>query len=460
MAKQSVILIIDDEADVLKMVSRRLSRSGFSVLTASSGLHGLKLAGKAAPDLILLDISMPEMDGFEVLRRLRKNSKTASIPVMMLSGLYLEAQKVKALRMGADDYVTKPYDPAELMARINALIRRAERPAVKKIKHVLITGGAGFIGSHLTRALLEKKLHVHIVDDFSTGRESNLQEFLNNKRFHLVRGSITDEALLSKAVERCDLVYHLAATVGVKNVVDHPLDTLIYDTFGTGLLLKYASAKGVKVVLASTSEVYGKSKAIPFREDADLVIGQPEVNRWSYACSKLLDEFLAIGYHRERGLPVVIVRFFNIVGPGQVGSYGMVIPRLFKSALTRKPMTIYGDGEQIRCFTYIDDAVRILMKLAESDRANGEIVNLGSDHQISIAELAKKIKKLTGSSSKIVFEPYSKYYGNSFQDIRKRVPDLTKLKKIIGETPSVSIDEILRKAYAHLKSHPEDLREP
>lgn len=324
-------------------------------------------------------------------------------------------------------------------------------------KNILVTGGAGFIGSHLVRALLKRNKKVSILDDLSTGRIDNIEDIKHNKKFTFIRGSITDETLLAKAVERCDLIYHLAATVGVKNVVQNPLETIIYDTIGTSLVLKYASSRSVKVILTSTSEVYGKSRTYPFCEDADVIIGPPDVNRWSYACSKLLDEFLAIGYYRERKLPIVIVRLFNIVGPRQVGRYGMVIPRFFKSALTNKPMHIYGDGAQTRCFTYIDDAVNILIKLANCKKADGEVLNLGSSNEISIRNLASMIKKITKSSSRIIFEPYQKYYGKNFQDINRRVPDITKLKKILGVIPKTGLDSILIKMCHYFKMHQEEL---
>lgn len=322
---------------------------------------------------------------------------------------------------------------------------------------VLVTGGAGFIGSALARRLLAEKYKVTVIDDFSTGRKENIQGLSANRDFNLIVGSITDETILSKEIEKSDLIYHLAATVGVKNVVEKPLETVIYDTIGTSIVLKYASAKRVKVVMTSTSEVYGKSEKFPFKENEDVVIGPPDVNRWSYACSKLLDEFLAIGYHRERKLPVVIVRLFNVSGPGQLGRYGMVIPRFFKSALKGRPLHVYGDGTQERCFTYIDDAIDLILKLSHNKKAVGEVINLGSDNLVSIRELASQIKRVTKSPSKIVFEPYYKYYGSRFQDVKKRAPDLAKLKKIAGETPRTTLTEILKKMNHYYQAHPEEL---
>lgn len=333
-----------------------------------------------------------------------------------------------------------------------------KKNTIKEIKNILVTGGAGFIGSALCRKLLSEGYKVTVIDDFSTGRQENIADFIKQEKFHLVTGSITDETLVSKAIEEADLIYHLAATVGVKRVVEDPLGTIMYDTIGTSIILKYASAKQVKTVITSTSEVYGKSKKYPFNEEDDVVIGPPDVNRWSYACSKLLDEFFAIGYYRERKLPVAIIRLFNVAGPGQLGHYGMVIPRFFKMALENKPITIFGDGRQVRCFTYIDDAVDIIIKLANEDKAVGEVVNLGSQNQVSIRKLAVMIRRMTGSQSKIVFEPYEKYYGRNVQDIRKRIPDLSKLKRIAGVIPETSLREILKKTFQHFKSNPEELK--
>ncbi len=453
-----IVLVVDDEPDVLKVISMRLKSAGFNVESVSSGKAALEAISRNIPHVVVLDIYMPEMTGYEVLQKLRQNSQTVSLPVIMLSAGFSQEEKIKAFDLGADDYIVKPYEEEEFIRRINALAKRSTCQICKPaLKNILITGGAGFIGSHLSKSLIAKGYNVFVLDDFSTGRKENVESLEGNKNFQLIRGSVTDEAILSKYIEQCDLIYHLAATVGVKNVVDNPLDTVIYDTFGTGLVLKYASAKGMKVVLTSTSEVYGKSTVVPFSEDNDLIMGPPNINRWSYACSKLLDEFLAIDYHKQRGLPVVVVRLFNVVGPGQVGMYGMVMPRFFKSAFKGTPITIYGDGEQVRCFTYIDDVVEILMEFATSEKANGEIVNLGSNNEISIKNLALKIKEITKSSSKIVFEPYSSYYGSQFQDIRKRVPDISKLKRIIGKSPKLGMDDILVKMHEYFLSHPDEL---
>ena len=453
------ILLIDDEKFATDLISARLEANGFDVSAANSPEAGLDFLKTNKPDLILLDLVMPGMNGYEVLDKIRAGKTTKDIPVIMLTAKMVQADKVKALNKGLDDYMTKPYDAEELLARIRAVLKRSKLPGPKKIKNVLITGGAGFIGSVLTGALLKSKYNVTVIDDFSTGRKENLEKFAGDKNFNLITGSITDESLVAKAVEKCDIIYHLAATVGVKNVVDNPLETIIYDTIGTSIVLKYASANGVKVVMTSTSEVYGKSEKYPFKEDEDVVIGPPDVNRWSYACSKLLDEFFAIGYHRQRGLPVVIVRLFNVVGPRQLGRYGMVIPRFFKFALKNEPMPVYGDGEQVRCFTYVGDVVDMIIKLADIEKANGEVINLGSKNEISIKDLAEEIKRITGSSSEIVFEPYQKYYGVNFQDIKKRVPDLTKLKRISGSVPETKLKDILEKTKQYFEENPEALEE-
>lgn len=457
MAKK--ILIVDDEIDILGMLEKRLSASGYSVTKAVNGMEALEFVKKQIPDMIILDFFMPGMDGGEVLCRLREDKDTSDIPVIMLTANILQKDKIKALREGVDDYLTKPYDADELLGRIQAVLKRTSlSSSVKQVKNILVTGGAGFIGYHLIKVLLEKNFNIYVIDDFSTGRMENIKGFENNKNFHLVRGSITDEVILSEIMEKCDLVYHLAATVGVKNVVEKSLSTIIYDTFGTELVLRYASSKNIKVILASTSEVYGKSDTLPFREDADIVFGSPDISRWSYACSKLLDEFLAIAYNRERGLPTVIVRFFNVVGPGQVGHYGMVMPRFIKSVLTNKKIHVYGDGTQSRCFTYIDDAIEILLKIVENKEAEGQVINLGNNQEISIIDLANKMKDMTGSESEIIFESYKKYYGDGFEDIYRRIPDLTKLKKITGCVPKIGIEEIIKKLIAYYQDNPQELK--
>lgn len=464
MTKPSV-LVVDDDIDMADLVATIFSKNGYNAVALNSGKEALEYLSQKKPDLIILDLLMPDMDGHELFKKLRSSKATSGIPVIMLTASDSQREKVKALDTGIEDYVAKPFDIKELVARAGSHLRRARqlKRAVKKqgrrrVKNILVTGGAGFIGSHLSRALVKSGYNVHIIDDFSTGSMENINDILKNKNVRLTTGSITDEVILSKAIEQADMIYHLAATVGVKNVVEKALDTIVYDTLGTLLVLKYASAKGVKVLLTSTSEAYGKTRHIPFKEDSDITLGPPYVHRWSYACSKLLDEFLCMAYFRERNLPVVIIRLFNVVGPRQVGHYGMVLPRFFKSAYANEPIHIYGNGKQSRCFTYVDDAVSLLMRLAKSEKACGQIINLGSDREISILELAQKVKKITGSSSKIVFEDYEKYYGKFFQDIKRRVPDTTTLKRIAGIVPGIEIDEILKKMKRYFDRHPEELK--
>ncbi|MFA5811254.1 MAG: NAD-dependent epimerase/dehydratase family protein [bacterium] len=462
------VLVVDDDKDMADLIATIFQRHGFNAEAVGSGKEAFECLSRKVPDLIILDLLMPDMDGYEVCKRLRSNRATSRIPVIILTADDSQRGKIRAFDTGIDDYVAKPFNVEELVARARSHLRRSQhlkwaekkqrKPRIKSVRNILVTGGAGFIGSHLVRALLKAKYNVHIVDDFSTGRMENISDLVKNKSVRLITGSITDEVILSKAIEQADMVYHLAATVGVKNVVDNALDTIVYDTLGTLLVLKYASSRGIKVLLTSTSEAYGKTKQIPFREDTDITIGSPYIHRWSYACSKLLDEFLSIAYYRERNLPVVVVRLFNVVGPGQVGHYGMVLPRFFKSAYLNEPIHIFGTGKQSRCFTYIDDAVRLLMRLAQSEKACGHIVNLGSDQEISILDLAKKVKKITGSSSKLIIKEYDEYYGKNFQDIKRRVPDTTKLKKITGEVPRIGLDEILKRMKRFFDEHPEELK--
>ncbi|MFH1829835.1 MAG: NAD-dependent epimerase/dehydratase family protein [Pseudomonadota bacterium] len=459
------VLVVDDDKEMADLVATIFQRDGYRAEAVNSGKGAFEYLSRERPDLIILDLLMPEMDGYEVCKRLKSCKATSMIPVLMLTVDDSQKHRIAAFDTGIDDYIAKPFNAEELLARAKSHLRRThelkraqKKQRKPKIKNILVTGGAGFIGSHLARALAKAKYNVHIIDDFSTGRMENIDDILKKKNVHLTTGSITDEVILSKAIEQADMVYHLAATVGVKHVVDSALDTIVYDTLGTLLVLKYASSKGIKVLLTSTSEVYGKTKEIPFREDSDIIIGPPHIHRWSYACSKLLDEFLSIAYFRERNLQVIIVRLFNVVGPGQVGHYGMVLPRFFKSAYRNKPIHIYGTGKQSRCFTYIDDAITLLMRIAKSEKASGEVINLGSAEEISILELANKVKKITGSSSKLVFEDYNKFYGRFFQDVKRRVPETTRLKKIVGAMPMIGLDEILRRMKRFFDEHPEELQ--
>lgn len=310
---------------------------------------------------------------------------------------------------------------------------------------VLITGGAGFIGSHLAEAYLERGDEVSIIDDLSTGSVENIEHMKGHSGFRYAIDTIMNEPVLAEAIDRCDVVFHLAAAVGVKLIVESPVRTIETNIRGTENVLKWANKKKKLVVLASTSEVYGKSAKIPFREDDDLVMGPTTKGRWSYACSKAIDEFLALAYHKEKRLPVVVVRLFNTVGPRQTGRYGMVIPTFVKQALAGQPITVYGDGTQTRCFTFVGDVVRGLAALAEEPAAVGEVVNLGSTDEISIMDLARRVKDLAKSGSDLVTIPYDEAYEEGFEDMMRRVPDISKAQRLVGYRPTVGTDDILRK---------------
>jgi UDP-glucose 4-epimerase len=315
----------------------------------------------------------------------------------------------------------------------------------------LITGGAGFIGSHLAEALLAAGGDVVVLDDLSTGRVENLQAVQGHPRFTLTVGSVRDEALLQKLVDATDVVYHLAAAVGVRLILERPVETIETNIVGTEMVLRAAAARRTAVVIASTSEVYGKNDKVPLGEDDDRVLGPTTKSRWSYACSKAIDEFLALAYHRERGVPVVIIRFFNTVGPRQTGRYGMVVPRFARQALDGEPITVYGDGRQSRCFTDVEDAVRAMLALSMSPEARGEVVNVGSSQEVAIGELAERVKRLAGSQSPIRFVPYDQAYQPGFEDLRRRVPDIAKAGRLVGYRPQVPLDETLRRVIDFLR---------
>jgi UDP-glucose 4-epimerase len=307
----------------------------------------------------------------------------------------------------------------------------------------LITGGAGFVGSHLAEALVERGDEVHVIDNLSTGSIENIEHLKGHRRFHYVIDSILNEPLLAELVDRVDVVFHLAAAVGVRLIVESPVNTIETNVHGTEAVLKHANKKRKKVLITSTSEVYGKADA-PFREDGDLVMGPTSKGRWSYACSKAIDEFLALAYHKEKRLPVVVARLFNTVGPRQTGRYGMVIPNLVKQALLGHPLTVYGDGSQTRCFTYVSDVVGQLLALAGEPRAVGEVWNVGNDREeVTILELARRVKARTGSTGEVVLVPYDQAYEEGFEDMKRRVPDLSKLRALTGYEPRVHLDEIL-----------------
>jgi UDP-glucose 4-epimerase len=308
---------------------------------------------------------------------------------------------------------------------------------------VLITGGAGFIGSHLSDAYLERGDEVFIVDDLSTGSFSNIQHLKDHPRFHYKIDTVQNLPATAELVDQCDVIFHLAAAVGVKLIVESPVRTIETNVHGTEVVLSLASKKKKKVLFASTSEVYGLSTEIPFREDGNLVMGATTKGRWSYACSKAIDEFLALAYWREKKLPTVIVRLFNTVGPRQTGQYGMVIPTFVKQALAGLPITVYGSGEQSRCFCYVGDVVGALMKLMDDESAIGEVFNVGSNQEITILDLARKVKELTNSKSEITFVPYDEAYEEGFEDMPRRIPDISKVNGRVGFQPEKSLDGIL-----------------
>jgi len=310
---------------------------------------------------------------------------------------------------------------------------------------VLITGGAGFIGSHLCEALLAEGHHVDVLDNLSTGRIENVAPFRDSPRFTCTIDSVFNEPLVAELIRRADVVFHLAAAVGVKLIVQEPVHTIETNVHGTEVVLRHAVPGRQLVFIASTSEVYGKSTAVPFREDADLVMGATTRHRWAYACSKALDEFLALAYWKQRQLPVVVVRFFNTVGPRQTGQYGMVLPTLVRQALTGAPLTVFGDGTQTRSFTYVGDVVWALLRLMQTPAAVGQVFNVGNTGEISIRHLAERILALTGSTSPIVTVPYDVAYDPGFEDMPRRVPDLSKLTAAIGYQPKVQLDEIIRR---------------
>jgi UDP-glucose 4-epimerase len=309
---------------------------------------------------------------------------------------------------------------------------------------ILITGGAGFIGSHLADALIERGDEVFVIDDLSTGTIENIQHLKSNPRFHYTIESVHNQPVTAELVDQCDVVVHLAAAVGVKLIVESPVRTIETNVRGTEVVLALANKKKKRVLVASTSEVYGLSTDVPFREDGNLVMGATNKGRWSYACSKAIDEFLALAYWREKKLPTTIVRLFNTVGPRQTGRYGMVIPTFVKQALAGRPITVYGDGSQTRCFGYVGDVVGALVKLMEHPGAVGQVFNIGSDEEVSILDLAKRIKELTKSESEIVFVPYDEAYEEGFEDMPRRVPDTAKIRALVGFRPQVELDRILQ----------------
>jgi nucleoside-diphosphate-sugar epimerase len=309
---------------------------------------------------------------------------------------------------------------------------------------VLITGGAGFIGSHLSDACVQRGDEVFVIDDLSTGSIDNIRHLKDHPRFHYTIDNVQNPQATAELVDQCDVIFHLAAAVGVKLIVESPVRTIETNVHCTEVILSLANKKKKKVLIASTSEVYGLSAEVPFREDGNLVMGATTKGRWSYACSKAIDEFLALAYWREKKLPTVVVRLFNTVGPRQTGQYGMVIPTFVKQALAGRPITVYGNGKQSRCFCYVGDVVGALMKLMDDPKAVGEVFNVGSNVEMSIMGLAKKVKELTNSESEIVLVPYDEAYEEGFEDMPRRVPDISKVNKQIGFQPGKDLEGILK----------------
>ncbi|HEY7291286.1 MAG TPA: NAD-dependent epimerase/dehydratase family protein [Vicinamibacterales bacterium] len=307
----------------------------------------------------------------------------------------------------------------------------------------LITGGAGFIGSHLSEKLLERGDEVLVLDNLSTGSIENIAHLKGRRGFEYFIDSVDNEPLLAELIDRSDVVFHLAAAVGVKLIVEQPVYTIETNVHGTEVVLKHANKKKKLVVIASTSEVYGKSDDVPFREDSDLVMGPTPKHRWAYACSKAIDEFLALAYWKERKLPVIIVRFFNTVGPRQTGQYGMVIPNFVRQALSGEPITVFGDGKQSRAFTHVTDVVGALVKLVNEPKAIGQVVNIGNTEEISIERLAERIRTLCESKSVIKYIPYDEAYESGFEDMPRRVPDLSRIEALVGYKPVHVLDDIL-----------------
>lgn len=317
---------------------------------------------------------------------------------------------------------------------------------------VLITGGAGFVGSHLCDKYIARGDEVVVIDDLSTGSILNIRHLKDNPRFTYIIDTVHNKHLMAELVDECDMVIHLMAAVGVKLIVDSPVRTIETNVDGTQSVLDHVAKKNKRILIASTSEVYGLSTKIPFSEDDPLVLGASTKCRWSYACSKLLDEFLALAYHQEKDVPVTVVRLFNTVGPRQTGQYGMVVPTFVRQAIKNEPITVYGDGSQSRCFGYVGDVTNALVKLMDSQETIGEVYNIGSTEEVTIAELAEIIKVQAGSSSEIVTVPYEKAYGAGFEDMPRRVPDVSKLKSTIDFAPKTSLEEIVQKVIEHEKS--------
>jgi UDP-glucose 4-epimerase len=316
---------------------------------------------------------------------------------------------------------------------------------------ILVTGGAGFIGSHLAESLLEKGHEVFIIDNLWTGKLANIAKIQNHERLHLVVDTILNESVMNELIFKADHIYHMAAAVGVRNIMDHPVETIDVNVKGTETVLRLANRFKKKVLIASTSEIYGNHVEHDLSEDDNRVMGSVKKRRWAYACSKTLDEFQALAYYDEKKLPVVITRLFNTVGPRQTGQYGMVLPNFVQCALLGKPITVYGDGKQTRSFTHVADVIWALNKIMSEPAAEGDIFNVGNDHEVSIEELASKVKEMTGSFSEIEYIPYERAYGPGFEDMQRRCPNIEKLKTLIGFEPSHDLDSIIQSVIDYFK---------
>lgn len=317
---------------------------------------------------------------------------------------------------------------------------------------ILITGGAGFIGSHLADALVESGEDVYVVDDLSTGSVLNIEHLQSHPRFHHFFDTIMNRFLMAELIDRADVIFHMAAAVGVRLIVESPVKTIETNVRGTEIVLELAAKKKKRVIIASSSEVYGKADRIPFREDSDLVLGPTSKGRWSYACSKALDEFLALAYWKEKQCPTVVVRLFNTVGPRQTGQYGMVLPRFVTQALARQPITVYGTGEQSRSFTWVGDVVSALLQLGHHPKAVGEIFNIGGTEEITIKKLAELVITVTKSRSDVTFVPYAEAYEEGFEDMERRVPSIEKLNQLIGYKPTLSLEDIIDRVAADFRT--------
>ncbi len=315
----------------------------------------------------------------------------------------------------------------------------------------LITGGAGFIGSHLCETLIKAGQEVYAIDNLWTGKLANLARIQNHERFHLVVDTILNESVMNELVFKVDHIYHLAAAVGVRNIMDHPVETIEVNVQGTEAVLRLANRFKKKVLIASTSEVYGNHLEHDLSEDDNRVMGSVKKRRWAYACSKTLDEFLALAYHDEKKLPVVITRLFNTVGPRQTGQYGMVLPTFVQCALFGKPITVYGDGTQTRSFTHVEDVIWALTHIMNEPAAEGDVFNVGNNHEVSIEDLARKVKEMTGSASEIEYIPYEKAYGPGFEDMQRRCPNIEKVSNLIGFKPTRDLDAIIQSVIDYFK---------